>query len=94
MSDDPRRVFWSRTRRLTGALLAIWLLLCVLGPWFARDLNGVQLFGFPLGFWLAAQGSLLIFLALVVVYVVAMDRFEATYLAQADQRGGQTPGNG
>lgn len=86
MSDDPRRVFWSRTRRLTGALLAVWLVLCLLGPWYARDLNSLHLMGFPLGFWLAAQGSLVIFLALIVIYVVAMDRLEALYLAQSEAR--------
>jgi hypothetical protein len=30
---------WARTRRLTVALLLLWLLVSVVGPWFARDLN-------------------------------------------------------
>lgn len=73
--------FWSRTRVLTGVLLLAWLLVNLLTPWFARDLSGLFFFGFPLGFWLAAEGALLMYLLLIVVYVLAMERLEDTYLA-------------
>ena len=33
--------------------------------WFAAELNGFSLFGFPLGFYMAAQGNLVIYLALI-----------------------------
>ena len=72
--------FWLRTKRLTLALTATWLVLNLALPWFARDLNAVSAFGFPLGFWLAAEGALVVYLALIAVYVVAMDRLEAEYL--------------
>ena len=76
----PRLVFWQRTRRLTLGLLAAWLAVNLLVPWFARDLNALQAWGFPLGYWLAAEGALLIYLLIVVVYAVAMDRLEAQLL--------------
>lgn len=47
-----------------------------LGVLFAAPLNEVRFFGFPLGFWFAQQGAILIFLALLVVNAVAMDRIE------------------
>jgi len=81
MSSAARSVFWSRTKRLTGALLVGWLCVNLLVPWFARDLDAVQAFGFPLGYWLAAEGLLLVYLLIIAVYVVAMDRLEASCLA-------------
>ena len=41
-------------------------------PW----LNGVHVAGFPLGFWFAQQGSIVIFVVLIFVYAVWMDRIE------------------
>ena len=80
MSNEARRVFWSRTKRLTLVLLAVWLLASLVVPWFARDLDAVRSFGFPMSYWLAAEGALLLYLAIIVIYVVAMDRLEAGYL--------------
>jgi putative solute:sodium symporter small subunit len=82
MSIAARRVFWSRTKTLTLVLLAAWLMVNLAVPWFARDLIGLRAFGFPLSYWLAAEGALLIYLLLIVIYVVAMDRLEAAYLQQ------------
>ena len=80
MDAPPRQRFWARTKRLTAWLLAVWMLVNLLGPWFARDLNALQWFGFPLGYWIASQGALLAYLGLIVIYVVCMDRMEARYL--------------
>ncbi|HSM20980.1 MAG TPA: DUF4212 domain-containing protein [Rubrivivax sp.] len=82
MSTVSGHRFWLQTRRLTVGLLVVWLAVSLLVPWFARDLNHWQAFGFPLGFWLAAEGALLVYLAIIVAYVVAMDRLEAAYLAE------------
>ncbi|HRC37272.1 MAG: DUF4212 domain-containing protein [Rubrivivax sp.] len=94
MSTASGHRFWLRTRRLTGGLLAVWLAVNLLVPWFARDLNQWQAFGFPLGFWLAAEGALLVYLAIIAAYVVAMDRLEAAYLAEqaATSAGAAGPG--
>lgn len=72
---------WARTRRLTLGLLLLWLFVSLAGPWFARALNDWQVFGFPAGYWIAAQGALLVFLAITVVCIWQMERFEARYEA-------------
>ncbi len=77
-------MFWARTKALTAALLVVWLGANLLVPWFARDLNAWQAFGFPLGYWLAAEGGLLVYLLIIVVYVVAMDRLEARCMDDED----------
>lgn len=81
MSARAKQAFWGRTKRLTLALGGLWLAVNLAVPWFARELNAAQLFGFPLGYWLAAEGALFVYLAIIVVYALAMDRFEASYLA-------------
>ncbi len=73
---------WSGTRRLTLALLLLWLMVSVVGPWFARDLNVLHVFGFPAGYWVAAQGALLAFLVITVLCVWGMERLEARYRAE------------
>lgn len=82
---------WSSTKRITGALLALWLLVNLLGPWFARDIARLVGDDSPFGFWLAAEGALLLYLGIIVVYAVVMDRIERRYLDDqkeaADARG-------
>jgi len=60
-----RREHWRRNIRLTGLLLAIWFLVTFLSIWFARELNEIVMAGFPLAFYMGAQGTLLIYLILV-----------------------------
>lgn len=80
MVQRERQIFWSRCRRLTGVLLAFWLVGNVLVVWFAHDLNRLSLFGFPGGFWVAAQGALLVYLSLVVGFSAFVNRMERDYL--------------
>lgn len=75
--------YWPRVRHITGALLLVWLLVTILGPWFARDLAKLHWFGFPLSFWVASQGALLVYLAIIIVYAVLMERLERRHDPQA-----------
>ncbi len=56
------------TRRLTQVSVAVWLLLALLLPLVALTLNAVRIAGFPFGFWVAAQGSLIGLVALAWVF--------------------------
>lgn len=76
MVERLRQRFWNSTRYWTIGLLVAWLAVNLAVPWFARDLDRWQIFGFPLGYWLAAEGALLIYLLIIVIYVVVMDRLE------------------
>lgn len=94
MSIPAEQRLWQQTRQLTAALLLAWLAVSLAGAWFARGLNGVTLFGFPLGFWVAAQGALLAFLVIVVLYVVCMDRLEARYQRDLQDSATTPPASG
>jgi putative solute:sodium symporter small subunit len=79
---QARYAFWLKTRRWTLGLLAAWLAVNLAVPWFARDLDRYSFLGFPLGYWLAAEGALFVYVLLIAVYVLVMDRLEAALLAQ------------
>ena len=75
--SPPRRDPWKRSLRLIGILLAIWFTASLgLGVLLAEPLNRIWIGGFPLGFWFAQQGSIVIFLVLLLVNAIAMDRIE------------------
>ena len=61
---------------LKAGLLVVWALVSFVATYFARDLQFLVAGGWPLGYWIAAQGAVLVFIALVVVYGWAMNRFE------------------
>ncbi len=78
---------WTRTLRLTGALLAVWAAVSFGGGIFLRrwlDQWSVPGTGFPLGFWFAQQGSILVFIALIFVYARAMNRLDREHGVQED----------
>ena len=60
---------------LKAGLLAVWVLVSFVATYFARDLQFLVA-GWPFGFWMAAQGAVLVFLAIVVVHAWAMNRYE------------------
>jgi putative solute:sodium symporter small subunit len=68
--------YWRRTRRLTAWLLLAWAALAFAPVYFARELS-IEVVGWPLAFWLASQGALLGFCAIVIVYARAMARLDA-----------------
>ena len=68
--------FIRKKRILTAVLLLVWLLVSFGPSFFARDLS-VIIRGWPLYFWMAAQGSILFFICIVVVYAWLMNRWEA-----------------
>jgi len=60
--------YWLRTRSLMWLVLAIWFVFSFLIHTIAPGLNNVVIIGFPLGFYMAAQGSLIIFVVLIFWY--------------------------
>jgi putative solute:sodium symporter small subunit len=79
MSQDQterRRIHWARTRSLTFWVLFIWFIFSLVAPWFARELDAVTFLGFELGYYLIVQGSLIVFVLLIVVQNLLQDRID------------------
>ena len=63
--------YWKENVRLVLKLLAVWFIASFgMGILFVDFLNQYQFFGFPFGFWMAQQGAIYVFVALIFVYVV------------------------
>ena len=77
-----RRQHWRSTRRLSAVLLLLWLATSFGTVFFARELAGLTLFGWPLSFYLAAQGASLVYLAILGIYAWRMRRLDRALRAR------------
>ena len=76
---------------LKAGLLLLWALVSFGTTYFARDLQTLVWGGWPLGYWIAAQGAVLVFFGIVVAYGWAMNRFERQDAERQAQGVGQRP---
>ena len=74
--------YWRKNLRLTGMLLSIWFVVTFVVGWYARDLQSITFIGFPLPFYMGAQGAMLIYVALVGYYAYCMDKLDREYGVQ------------
>ncbi len=65
LTPEVREAHWAKTKSLTFTVLVIWFIFSFVVHWFADSLNSISFLGFPLGFYMAAQGSLAIFVVLI-----------------------------
>jgi putative solute:sodium symporter small subunit len=77
--------YWSKNKRLTTVTLAIWALVSFGAVFFVETLNTVVIFGFPLGYYMAAQGSLIVFVALIFNYSTMMNKIDREYGLQEEE---------
>ncbi|MEX0953804.1 MAG: DUF4212 domain-containing protein [Rhizobiaceae bacterium] len=57
--------YWAKTRSLTILVLVLWAIFAIIIPWFAGALNSYSFLGFPLGYYMIVQGSLIAFVLLI-----------------------------
>ena len=73
------RDYWRRTVRLTMGLLAIWFIVTFVAAFFARELAAFEFFGWPVSFYVAAQGALIVYVLIVWYYARRMRRLDEEY---------------
>jgi putative solute:sodium symporter small subunit len=85
--------YWRANLRLMALLLAIWAAAGLgAGVLFADRLNELgSLGGFPLGFWFAQQGSIIVFILLILVYAILMNRLDAQHHRDLEQETVEPP---
>ena len=84
MTPKPaQRTYWTKNLRVTLWLLSAWFAVTFVAGYFAEALNRIDFFGFPLGFYLFAQGALLAYLAIVGVYVRYMNRLDRDWARES-----------
>ncbi|MGZ8426490.1 MAG: DUF4212 domain-containing protein [Candidatus Binatia bacterium] len=80
LSEEQKKSYWRYNMTLTTILLIVWFVVTYLisGLW-AASLNNFSFIGFPLGYYMAAQGSLAIFVIEIAVYAYLMNKLDLKY---------------
>ncbi|MEX2577430.1 MAG: DUF4212 domain-containing protein [Verrucomicrobiales bacterium] len=79
-SKDRQNTYWRANLKCLAVLLSIWFVVSYgFGILFVDQLNQIQIGGFKLGFWFAQQGSIYVFVLLIGVYVLLMNRLDRRY---------------
>ncbi|WP_375002067.1 DUF4212 domain-containing protein [Aeromicrobium sp. CTD01-1L150] len=88
MKAEDRKAYWRSNLKLMTILLTIWAAVSFgAGIIFVEPLNEFSILGFPLGFWFAQQGSIIVFIALIIIYAVRMDALDKKYGVDAHDEG-------
>ena len=80
LTPEQREAYWKYNIRLTTILLIIWFVVAyILGGVLAGVLNRIVILGFPLGYYIAAQGALIVFVIEIAVYARLMNKKDLEY---------------
>ena len=76
---ETHRSYWRKNLNITIVLLAIWFVATFVMGFFARPLAEITFFGWPLSFYMGAQGSLIIYVVLIWFYAKKMHVLDAEH---------------
>jgi len=76
---EKHNEYWRKNLVYTAILLFVWFVVTFVEAWYARELNGITFFGFPFGFYMSAQGSLAIYVAIIGIYAILMRKLDLEY---------------
>ena len=77
MPTMSREAYWRKQLRRTVILLAVWFVAgCVMSIFLIEPLNAISFGGIPFGFWMAQQGSIFVFVSLILLYAIASGRLD------------------
>ena len=79
ITPEVRAAHWAKTRSLTFTVLGLWFIFSFVVHWFASDLNSFTFIGFPLGFYMAAQGSLIAFVVIIFWLAYAQNKIDEEF---------------
>jgi putative solute:sodium symporter small subunit len=79
ISQETAVAYWRKTSGLMWTMLVIWLVAGFVVHLFAPSLNAIHVLGFPLGFYMAAQGSLIIFVLQLFWFAKAQNRIDEEF---------------
>ncbi|MGE0121179.1 MAG: DUF4212 domain-containing protein [Dongiaceae bacterium] len=85
LSPERATAHWRKTSSLMWICLAIWVFFSFIIHLFATSLNSIVIFGFPLGFYMAAQGSLIAFVILIFWYASRQNSIDEEFGVDEDR---------
>ena len=81
-TSQKHKDYWRKNLHITAILLVIWFVVTFVVSYYARELSRITFFGFPLGFYMGAQGSLIIYVAIIWFYARYMNALDKEYGAR------------
>lgn len=79
LSPEKAAAYWQRTSKLMWIILAIWFVFSFVVHFFAPSLNNIRILGFPMGFYMAAQGALIVFVFLCFWNASAQNKIDEEF---------------
>ena len=80
MENKDHKAYWKTNLKYLAILLSIWFVVSFgFGILLVDELNTIRIGGFKLGFWFAQQGSIYVFVILIFVYILLMNRLDRKY---------------
>ncbi len=79
LTKEQRDAYWAKTSRLMWTIMALWVFFSFVVHFFAIPLNGIVIAGFPLGFYMAAQGSLIAYVVLCFWNASAQNKIDEEF---------------
>jgi len=80
MNETSKKRYWRANLKVVAILLAIWFVVAyVLSIFFVESMNQIAVGQLGLGFWMAQQGSIFVFVLLVLIYAWLMDSLDRRY---------------
>ena len=73
--SENHQAYWRKNLRITGILLGIWFVVTFVVAFYARDLN-FYFFGWPFSWWVAGQGALVVYVAIIGFYAYYMNKLD------------------
>ncbi len=71
--------YWNKSLKLTVTLAVVWFVVTFAMSYFARELSAINFFGWPLSFYMGAQGSLIVYVAIIWFYARKMRSLDLEY---------------
>jgi len=73
------QAYWKYNIRLTTITMVIWFVVTYVAIFFSPQLNKIVIFGFSMGYYMGAQGSLIVFVILIFNYALKMNKADVVY---------------
>ena len=85
--SDSAQTYWKSNIKIVLVLLSIWFFISFgCGILFVDFLDQFRFGGFKLGFWIAQQGAIFVFVVLIYAYIYLMDKLDKEYNLQSSQQ--------
>lgn len=80
MDKNIAKKYWKQNLKYLVILLSVWFTVSFgFGILLIDELNQFKIGGFKLGFWFAQQGSIYVFVLLIFIYILLMNRLDKKY---------------